>query len=258
MGWKEQSDNRQVLYDSNDNLVLEVGDDSSLYNKAGTVLLNGAGGSLSTTPSATFARKMTGSRLVKIMPDARPMEAAPDRDSLRNWARGFLAQPYETGMAGFNALTPVSQTLYGALIGLLKDDWVTNILVPVVTAGAGTVPTSIKVALYDSTGARVAVSSELKASAIWTPGGVTTYAVAPLSAPYQVLVSGGFYACFLQDSTAAWSVTAMQIGRGAGTGGQQGSVGTGVPASVTMAAQTTPPTTATFAVTGIATWIGVS
>lgn len=52
MGWKEQSDNRQVLYDSNDNLVLEVGDDSSLYNKAGTQILSGNGGSIAALPIA--------------------------------------------------------------------------------------------------------------------------------------------------------------------------------------------------------------
>lgn len=156
-----------------------------------------------------------------------------------------------------SSLTPVSQTVYALPQGLKQGQVVTNIVLNVITAGAGTVPTSIFVGLCDSTGARVAVSANLKSSVIWT---ATGYAVAPLTPAYTVPADGLYYAEFLQDTTAAWGTTALILNRPSSASASMGSnlVGAGAPTAWSQTGQATIPTQATITGNSTPPWMGTS
>lgn len=134
------------------------------------------------------------------------------RPELRDAAIGFKGQVWDIFCAPTVQSVVATQILYGSMGGLVAGDVVTNLIANVITAGVGTAPTSIFVAIYKTDGTLMASSGNLAASAIWTTVG---WAIAPLSAPFTVPTSGGYYFCLLQDGVFA--TTAMQIHRGTQT-----------------------------------------
>jgi hypothetical protein len=173
-----------------------------------------------------------------------------------------VARMNAAGIAGWNwppdnqsgNTNPGSGEVEAQLVGLVAGDVVTNIIFGLNTAASGTNPTGVFAGLYagSKTGARLALSANLNASAIWTSTG---FAVAPLTAPFTVLTTGGYYLVVLINGS--WSVTQPQfINGGAFVATNSFVVGSGVPFSPNQTGQTTLPATANFAGSGQHLWVG--
>jgi hypothetical protein len=155
-------------------------------------------------------------------------------------ARGFLCETWPTPLSVSFATTPTSQTasFLGGSLALLRGDVATGLVFFVGTAGTSTVPTGIYVGLYTAAGVRLAVSSNLAASSIWTTQG---YAYAPFSGTYTSTSDQAVYALFLQNGS--WAGTAHKMWGGqpstlhntAPTGGSQYAV------AKSATGQSTPP-----------------
>ena len=80
--------------------------------------------------------------------------AAATRLQARLTAMGLLTQNWDpVGSGNPGALTLNTQLLYGGLVGLLSGDTITNIVIGVSTAAAGTTPTAIYAGLFSASGA---------------------------------------------------------------------------------------------------------
>lgn len=90
---------------------------------------------------------------------------------------------------------------------LLTGDTVTSLAVVVATAGAGTPPSHIWLALYDVTGHLLGQTADLAASGIWTAG--NQIAQANLQAPVTIPATGGYYPAFLE--IGAFGTTALRL-----------------------------------------------
>jgi hypothetical protein len=175
----------------------------------------------------------------------RRQELRKNRNELRLAGQGLLSEPYPLATASTNSVM-TTQSIYFSKIGLLKGDVVTNVHVPVTTAG--TASTSTFVALYDTAGNRLAVSNDLTTALDST--GLKTLA---LSGAYTVLQDGDYYAAILTVSGSP-----ATIARNASASQVQGSVGSGTKGFGFQSGQSTMPTTATIGTGGLTMWIGVS
>lgn len=124
-----------------------------------------------------------------------------------------------------SAGVPTSQSVCGQAHYLYAGEIVTNIIVFVQTAAVGTVPTSLKLALWDSAATPncLAVTAELKSDSRWTSQG---WVVAALSSPYTITSSGIYYPAFWQNG--AFGSTNLQVGMCNGSlGGSANIIGSG-------------------------------
>jgi hypothetical protein len=129
------------------------------------------------------------------------------RDQLMRNAEGVITESlsrYEVA----NAIAPVSQTVYGVMMGLRNGDSVTGVAMLNSTAAVGTAPTTARFGIADSTGKILAISGNLNAAANF-PLGACLFAFA---APYSVTADGGYYACFVVNGT--WGTTQPTLCKG--------------------------------------------
>lgn len=118
----------------------------------------------------------------------------------------------ETGDPG-NYITftaPVTQTVYGRLLGLHAGDLITGVVLQNAVAAAGTLPTTVRFGLADATGKIVVLSGNLNALASWPQG----KCVFPFTVPYQVLKDGGYFPVFVVNGV--WGTTQPTMARGSG------------------------------------------
>lgn len=134
--------------------------------------------------------------------------AIQTRQSVALAAAGLISENYSYEMVS-SGNAPTAGSIYGFLLGLLAGDLVTNIVVPVVTAGAGTAPTLIRLGLADPSGVVRAVTADLHASSLWTTA--NTLVACPLSSPLTVSTTGGWRVLLLQ--VGSWGTTALALGR---------------------------------------------
>lgn len=172
-------------------------------------------------------------------------------------AFGMLSWTH-TPMAAAAAGAPVSQQIHVVALPLRAGQTVTNLWVRVIQAGAGTVPTSITMALLDSGGTRRALTAELKNDAKWTALGWKSFAV---GSPFAVTTDGVYYVAFLQNG--AWGTTALNLGRGTGAIVDTTPLGSNAlyPAGNVGTGQTAigaGPLTVAVAATDSAFWFGVN
>ncbi len=172
-----------------------------------------------------------------------------NRNQLRINGSGMITENYPVS-ASVNVSLMISQTIYFQLVGLTKGDIITNINVTV--TAQGTTTTSTFVALYDSTGVRLAVSNDLTTALDTT--GLKSLA---LTAPYTVLADGAYYLAILTvNGTPANCAT---LARASSNSIATGAVGAGVRVSGTQTGQTTMPAPATVGVgTVLAFWMAAS
>lgn len=104
-----------------------------------------------------------------------------------------------------------SQVGYAAGLPLLAGTTVTNLWMCVAQAGAGTVPTTIKLGITNYLGVRKGVTANLKDDAKWTSTGYKSFA---LAVPYVAETTDMYPVVFLQDGT--WGSTQLQLNRCAG------------------------------------------
>lgn len=168
------------------------------------------------------------------------------RDDVRYVAQGIRGQPFPLGLCTQN-LTMVGGTVYMVSVGLLAGDVVTNILVPVNSAGTGL--TLSKVGIYNSSGTRVAISADQGTS--WQSGGAK---VVPLTATYTATQSDLYYLAVVATGTTPPGLLSGinnsalgALSYSPGTKSGWGSGGTG---------QTDLPATASFSATVGNVWLG--
>lgn len=107
---------------------------------------------------------------------------------------GITSETYRiTHGTGFAALT--SQQIVCGLLALLEGDTVTNIILEVAIAAAGTSPTTMRIGLADSAGVMLAVSANENAAATWPTG----FKAIAMGTPYPVTTSGVYYCCIIQN-----------------------------------------------------------
>lgn len=166
--------------------------------------------------------------------------------------RGLLAETFPVALCDSN-IAPTSQTVYYGLLGLVAGQSVVGVSVCVGVVAVGAVPTAIYVALFSTAGTRLAVSNDLKASAIWTTA--TGPVPAPFSGAYVVPTSGAYYVAFLINGV--FGGTNLQLRRfGAGSDTIKALSG-GSALYGTQTGQATMPTpTATITVNTPALWMG--
>lgn len=164
-------------------------------------------------------------------------------------AADIITQNYPA-TSGSAAGLMVSQTIYFGLLGLRKGDVITNILVNNFTVGTTT--TSFWVALYDTSGTRLAMSNDLTTALDATTGPREL----ALSSPYTILQDGGYFAAALTiNGTPANCVSLARASSSTVShlpvtgGARQWSAQTG---------QATPPASATYASTSFGFWFGVN
>lgn len=174
-----------------------------------------------------------------------------ERDQLALTARGLIAEAHDMVNPAGNALA--SQTVYASLLGLRSGDTVTNIVVNVQVAGAGTVPTDVFFGLYSTAGTRLALTADVSADAGLTATGYQDFA---LTAPYQVTADDGYYVVALQNGS--WGTTAVQLTRGPNNAPVVGALGASAAVAVQQTGQASLPASATWAVGAFPFWFGVS
>jgi hypothetical protein len=133
------------------------------------------------------------------------------------------------------ATAPTTQHVFGVLLGLHAGDPVTGIVLRNTTAAAGSLPTTARFGIADSTGKILALSGNLNALASW-PAGPCQF---PLTAPYTVLADGGYFACFVVNG--AWGTTQPTPVRGIASGSSQGALSGAVTPSFEWSGQTDLP-----------------
>lgn len=173
-------------------------------------------------------------------PTLAPLAAAAlDRAQVARTAQGFFSETLDRKVR-MSTLNAAPGTIYAAMLGLIAGDTVTSLSVVATSADLDT-PTLTKVGLYTAAGARVALSANVA-------GGFSAadlYTV-PLTAPYAVTVTGGYYAAVLQVAV----VTTALMGGNSFEGAAADAVGGGAAGWGGMAAQTDLPTTLVLAPPG--------
>lgn len=142
-----------------------------------------------------------------------------------------------------------SQVLNGTLVGLTAGETITNLYTWVKTAGTSTPPTGIYLAIYDTSGNRLAITGNLNGSSEWT---ATGYATAALTSPFVVPTTGAYYIVLVQDGN--WAGTNMVLGVFPTSQAGAAKLGSGPSFGVTQSGQASPPSTATFSTSTFAIW----
>lgn len=229
------------------NFTIAVADSSKVLQDRLSIDVNG-NTLLSLNSSSTAVTQSENDNSTKIATTAY-VDAKRTRNQLRIIGQGLVTETYPIATVSSNFQT-VSQTVYYNLVGLLKGDVITNIHVAL--TAIGTTTTSVFVALYDSSGNRLAVSNDLT-TALDSTLGMKTLA---LSSPYTITSDGAYYLSVLIINGTAGNCPTLQ--RGNGTSGSNGAVGSGVRAFAGQAGQSTMPTTASFSNATVAYWMGAS
>ncbi len=115
---------------------------------------------------------------------------------------------------------PTTQVVYGIADYFYVDEVVTNIVVSVTLAAAGTAPTSLKLGLWSSAATPVclAVTADLASDARWT---FTGWKENALSSPYTILASGIHYLAFWINGVFATTNVQLAISAVSGTFGRE-------------------------------------
>lgn len=138
-------------------------------------------------------------------------------DDLTDAACGIVGRNFSLPcLPATSSQTPTSQRLYGTLVSYRAGQVITNIGIHVQTAGAGAVPTTVKLGVGSlATNKALAVTGNVAASAQWTAAGIGMRVVA-LTAPYTIPLDGSYWHYWLTDGT--WGVTQMVFLRGSSMG----------------------------------------
>jgi hypothetical protein len=120
---------------------------------------------------------------------------------------GVLNETF-TPIVGGAGSAPGNGIIYGFLLGLYAGDVVTGILVRNSVQVAGTLPTTVRFGIADSTGKMLATTGNQNALVNF-PGGACPQ---PLSAQYTALTNGGYFACGFRSG--AWGTTDISLLRG--------------------------------------------
>jgi hypothetical protein len=105
-------------------------------------------------------------------------------------------------------VSPTSQSAGLVLAGLRAGTVITNLHCLLTTAGVGTAPTLIKMAILDKTGMVLQQSANVAGDAMWT--GTLGVKTVPLGAPVTVSADDAYYLSFLKNGVFATTDIALQ------------------------------------------------
>jgi hypothetical protein len=146
-------------------------------------------------------------------PQSGDMNMALDLPQVALNAEGLKGEAYPR-LLGSGQVVLASQVVTGVRVPLRAGTPVTNLHCGVITAGAGTPPTLLKMALLQRQGSSgttwvtFGMSANLAADPMWTTVGIKTV---PLLVPVTVPADDAYYVANLCDG--AFGTTAMQIAR---------------------------------------------
>lgn len=161
-------------------------------------------------------------------------------------ARGLGGETWPIAVCP-TAGTPGSGTINGTAIGLLAGDVITNIAIAQATYTS--LCSLFKVGLYKNDGTLLAVSADYSAS---LATGGQAYLI-PLTAPYTVTATGGYWLAFIQLNAVG-----MLIQRCANGGTPGVAFGAGMSAVVQQVGQTDLVNPATLTPASVSFWFGWS
>ena len=141
-------------------------------------------------------------------------KAPAERDQAVIAAAGMLSWSFDPAIAR-SGLTLAGGTARSRMLGLVAGETVTGLVVMLWTAAVGTAPTSFKLGLYQAgspNATLVAQTGELAADAAWTTTGYKSF---PLTSPYVVPTTGGYYVAALM--VGAFGTTQPQVALGIGS-----------------------------------------
>jgi hypothetical protein len=161
--------------------------------------------------------------------------ATKSRTQLGATAAGILTENY-CSFLGNAPAAPNSGVVFGQLFGLRAGDSVTGIVLRNTVAAAGTLPTTARFGLADSTGRILVLSGNLNTLANWTVGPM----LFPFTAPYTVLADGGYFGCFVVSGT--WGTTQPTVARfGSPAAALSSAIGGSAPVAFQWTGQTDLP-----------------
>jgi hypothetical protein len=150
-----------------------------------------------------------------------------------------------------------SQQITCGLLPLANGDVITNVVVDISTAAAGTAPTLIRLGIADKTGKILAVTADVHADAQWTSTGFKQF---PLTSPLTIGTSDSYFACILENG--AFGTTALRLVETGAPGTNYGVIGSGTAPWMWMNGQTDLPAvnSSMTLITGgnIVPWFGVN
>lgn len=205
---------------------------------AGSAVVGGsaAGTTFAVPPVVLGGIDSTGKVQTLLTDSTGRLSVSASRGESALKATGILS---ETGQPTLytNTSAPATQVVYGNLLGLVAGDVVTGVVLRIVTAAAGSLPTTARFGIADSTGKILAISGNLNALANWAAGAMPY----PFAAPYTVLASGGFFACFVVNGVWGTTQPLPMAQSGATPQAALTALGANAPPSFSWAAQTDLP-----------------
>lgn len=134
---------------------------------------------------------------------------------------------------------PPTQVVHAQLIGLRGGDTVTGVALSNAVPAAGTLPTTVRSGIADSTGKILALSGNANTLAIWAPGGNASKVLLPFTAPFVIPLSGAYFACFVVNGV--WGTTQPGPMRGSGASAAGSAMPGFAPKTFALAGQTDLP-----------------
>ncbi len=120
--------------------------------------------------------------------------------NLLGQALGVQFEPYPAFLAA-TSLAPPTQTVRGIAVYATAGATITGVKMRLAVAAAGSLPTTARFGLADSTGKMLARSGNLTALANWVTGPCPM----PFTTPFQLPYTGVYFPCFVVDGT--WGST---------------------------------------------------
>lgn len=143
------------------------------------------------------------------MPTIKPGFPVTPRTQINATARGLLSESSFSGnFAGGSIPTcnSASGQIVAALCGFQAGDVITNLILQINTIGVSV--GFAKMGLWDSAGTPLAATASVSA----TMNGTTGFKVIPLTTPYTIPSTGGYYIGYLQFGAGATGAALGRVG----------------------------------------------
>lgn len=205
--------------------------------------------------NTTDSRLYTATVNIGLGPGSTWAVVNPNRQQILQTARGWKGETPSLLASCTSATTVTSQQILGGAVGLTTGDVVSTLWTCVSVAGAGSTPTTIKLALVDTAGVIKAVTANLTADVKWNTTGPQDFSVIT---PFTVLTEGIYYLMLLEDGAFT---TPLQLARANNAAGTD-KAGTGGVAAIVSGGTGKTDITGTITITaggsGVAFWMAWS
>jgi len=163
-----------------------------------------------------------------------PGGSSDTRPQIALTAGGLITETFPASVTSGNVAPPTG-AIEASMVGFLAGDVVTGIVIRNSTAAAGSLPTTCRFGIADSTGKMLILSGNLNALANWGTGLLQF----PFTSPLTISVTGGYYLSFIVNGT--WGTTQPTPIVGASASLAAGAVGASPPLYGAQTGQTDLP-----------------